>query len=174
MIIPAIVITAVTFPGFVMSSVAAKFWCDLLGVPVYEARFFKGTIVHEAIPSPWRAELIAFAPFTVNTLLCAILLFPVAFSFLLGSENISAIDVVLAWAGVSMGMHALPTRAKIREYLDRLPDEFRSGLCYGLLNVAAAIFVLIDLLRFVWFDLVYAGLVGIAAPVAITTLYMAL
>jgi hypothetical protein len=70
-------------------------------------------------------------------------------------------------------MHALPTRAKIRDYLDRLPDDLRRGLSYGLLNVAAAVFVLIDLLKFVWFDLIYAGLVGLVAPVVITKLYLA-
>lgn len=156
-----------------MSTVAVKFWCDLLGIPVYEAAYFKGTVVHEPIHSPWRAALVTFAPLTINTVLCAILLFPIAFSILTGTQKALVFDGILAWAGVSIGAHALPSKAKIESYLDRLPDDVRRGPFFGLLCAAGLVFVVIDFLKRVWFDFIYAGLVGAAAPIAITRLYMA-
>jgi hypothetical protein len=171
--IPGIVITIVTFPGFVMQTVARRFWCDLLGVPVYEAQYFKGTIIHERIDSPARAALVAFAPFSVNIVLCAVLFFPVAFSFLLES-NMTGQDAVLAWAGISIGMHALPSHATVKEYLENLPEHARRGWVYFCLRVTGGLFILIDFLKRVWVDLVYALAVGMSAPYLITRAFMVL
>jgi hypothetical protein len=175
--IPGIVITILTFPGFVMQTVARRFCCDLLGVPVYEAHYFKGTIIHERIDTPVRAAVVAFAPFSVNTVLCGLLVFPVVFSLALGSsanEQEGAIRLLLAWAGISIGMHALPTRGTINQYLESLPEDMRRGWVYSMLLVTGAFFILIDFLKRFWLDLVYALVVGIATPFLITYLFMTL
>lgn len=176
MIIPGIVITLVTFPGFVMQTLASRFCCDLLGVPVYEAHYFTGTIIHEKIDSPVRAALVAFASFFVNTVLCAVLLFPVVFSFALDSFTYeqAGIQLLLGWVGISIGMHALPARATINHYLESLPEDTRRGWIYSILLGTSAVFILIDLLKHLWFDLAYAVIVGIATPFLITRLFMAL
>jgi hypothetical protein len=176
-LIPGIVITVLTFPGFVMETVARKFWCDLLGVPVYEARYFKGTIVHERIDSPARVAFVAFAPFSVNTVLCGVLFFPVAFSLLLGSHPTgreATIQLLLAWAAVSIGMHALPARATVNECLDSLPEHMRYGWVYFVLRVTGTFLILTDFLKLFWLDLVYASIVGMATPYLITCIFMAL
>src|SRR5262245_62904376 len=131
--IPGIVITLLTFPGFVMQTVARRFCCDLLGVPVYEAHYFKGTIIHEKIDSPVRAALVAFAPFCVNTVLCGVLLFPVVFSFALNSfanDQQAGIQLLLGWAGISIGMHALPASATVNHYFESLPEDVHRGWSY--------------------------------------------
>jgi hypothetical protein len=177
--IPGIVITILTFPGFVMKTVARRFWCDLLGVPVYEAHYFKGTITHEKIDSPVRAALVVFAPLSLNTVLCAILLFPIVFSVFLGSTGqegtiYSFFMSVLMWAGISIGMHALPTRTTINYYLESLPEHMRRGFVYSILFVTGQFFILIDFLKRFWLDLVYAVVVGMATPLLITRIFMAL
>src|SRR5262245_28796696 len=145
--IPGIFITILTFPGFVMQTVARRVWCDLLRVPVYEAHYFKGTLVHEKIDSPVRAAFVVFAPFSVNTMLCAVLLFPVMFTFLLQSDEMARpIITLLAWAGISIGMHALPTRATINHYLESFPEHTRRGWVYFLLRVTGIFFIAIDFL----------------------------
>jgi hypothetical protein len=175
--IPGIVIAILTFPGFVMQTVSRKFCCDLLGIPVYEARYFKGTIIHEEIVSPARAAIVAFAPFLVNTALCGVLFFPVAFSFLLGSSAVGHegwIQSVLAWAGISIGMHALPARATINQYLENLPEPVRHGFGYFLIRAGGVFFISIDFLKRFWLDLVYALVVGMATPYLMTRLLIAL
>jgi hypothetical protein len=174
--IPGFVITILTFPGYVMKTVATKFWCDVLGVPVYDAKYFKGTILHEKIESAAQSIIVALSSFTVNTSLCAILLFPVAFLFFLGADPDGlegTITALLAWVGISVGMHALPARSEIQFYLNGIPEDMRRGLSYNILRAAGALFALTDLLKRIWLDLVYAVAVGLAVPLAITSLYMA-
>jgi hypothetical protein len=175
--IPGIFITILTFPGFVMQTVARRFWCDLLGVSVYEAHYFKGTLIHEKIDSPVRAAFVVFAPFSVNTVLCGVLLFPVIFSFLLDSaatDQNAAIHLLLTWVGIAIGMHALPTRATINHYLESLPEHRRRGWVYFILRVTERFFILIDFLKRFWLDLVYAVVVGMATPWLITRIFIAL
>lgn len=173
--IPGIVITVATFPGFVMQTVARRFWCDLLRIPVYEAHYFKGTIVHERIDSPVRAAIVAFAPLTVNTILCAILFFPAAFSFLLGSSTTGRdefFQVLLGWAGISIGMHALPSRGTISDYLKDIPKDARSGFGYYIFRVLGSVFTLIDFLKKFWIDFFYAVSVAMVVPFLITLICM--
>ena len=175
--IPGIVITILTFPGFIMQTVARRFWCDLLGVQVYEAQYFKGKIVHERIDSPARVALLIFAPFTVNTVLCGVLFFPVGFSSFLGSDATgqeATIQSLLAWAGISIGMHALPTQTTFNEYLEDLPEHMRHGRFYFMLSEIGAFFSLIDFLKWFWLDLVYALVVGLTTPYLITRIFMTL
>src|SRR5262249_11598653 len=173
--IPGPIITILTFPGFVMQTVARRFWCDLLGVPVYEAHYFKGTITHEKIASPVRAALVVFAPLSLNTVLCAVLLFPVVFPLFLGSTaHEGPIYALLTCAGISIGMHALPNRPTINYYLESLPEHMRRGYVYSILFVIGLVFILIDFLKRIWFDVVYAAVVGMATPWLITRIFMAL
>ncbi|MDM0053810.1 hypothetical protein [Variovorax sp. J22R115] len=148
-----------------MATVARRFWCDVLGIPVYDAQYFAGVLVHEEIRSPARAALVAFAPLTINTLLCAILFFPVGFSIVLETETLDPVVFgILAWAGLSIGMHALPSRVEVNGYLDNLAEENRRGWTFSFLRVTGFIFIVVDFLKPVWIDLIYALAVGVAAP----------
>lgn len=174
--IPGIVITIVTFPGFIMQSVARRFACDILGVPVYEAHYVKGTIVHHRIDSIHRAAFVAYAPFVMNGALCAILMFPVAFSQFLGAEPDgldAAVQSLLGWAGVSMGMHALPASATVKEVEARIPSEERYKLGYLPIRAAGLVFKITSALKRVWIDLGFALAVGFAVPYVIVTLLTA-
>jgi hypothetical protein len=171
MFIPGIFITILTFPGFIMETVARRFWCDILRIPVYEVHYFKGTIIHEKINGPLLAVILALAPLTLNTILCAVLCFPTAFTWLLGSD-MEGLQVFLAWVGLSIGMHALPSRGIIQDYLKDIPDDSRYGWSYYFARIIEVIFTVIDFLKRLWIDVAYAIVVGIAAPYLITWISM--
>lgn len=175
-LIPRFLITIVTFPGFILQTVARRFWCDLLKIQVYEAYYFKGTIIHEKVETPLRAALIAFAPFSVNSVLCAILFFPVAFSwFFLDSEMTglgNAAKVLLGWSGIAIGMHAIPSRKIVREYLEEIPVTSRRGIGYLIFRGIGAFFMLVGLLKVLWIDLIYAILIGIVSPYLLIKAFM--
>jgi hypothetical protein len=146
------IVAIVTFPGIVMAVAARKFMCDLIGIPVYEAVYIKGTIAHEVITRPARALLVALAPLIVSTSLCAILLFTFSFSILFGSDPGGLTEIVLAWIGISIGVHALPAYATVRWYLDKLPEQSRRGATYYFLWLMAPIMSIVGLLKWIWFD----------------------
>jgi hypothetical protein len=169
--IPGPIIAVATFPGIVMAVAARKFMCDLIGIAVYETVYSKGIIIHEVIIRPAKALLVALAPLIISTFLCAILLFPFSFSILLGSDPGGLTEIVLAWIGISIGVHALPAYATVKWYLDKLPEQSRRGLTYHFLWVMAAIMAIVGVLKRIWFDFFYAIGVGLIGPLLVTWLY---
>src|SRR6516164_4209057 len=79
----------------------------------------------------------------------------------------------LAWVGIAIGMHALPTRGEMKRYLNDIPADLRHGPSYIILCAAVAPFAVVDAFKFLWVDFLYAVAVGLAAPFAATYLYMA-
>jgi hypothetical protein len=176
-IIPGFVITIVTFPGYIMHTVAGRLWCDILRVPVYEAHYFTGIIIHEKVEQPWKAALIAYAPFSINSILCSVLFFPVAFSTMLDNEMsgiASTVHGFLVWVGLSVGMHAIPTTEHIKFYMDDIPDYKRKGIGYFIIRSIGVLFSGVNLLKFFWIDFFYAWFIGIIVPYIITKVYMLL
>jgi hypothetical protein len=174
-LIPGFIITLVTFPGYVMQTVARRFTCDVLGIAVYEAHYLKGTIIHHRVVSPLKAVLIAYAPLAINSALCAILMFPVAFTIFLGTEPGGLDDVVravLAWAGISIGMHALPASATVKKIEGSISGEHRRGFGYALLRISGLGFRFVNLFRPFWVDLVLALVIGFAVPYLVVRLIM--
>lgn len=145
--------------------------CDVVKIPVYEVNYSKGTVVHEIITKPIKVLLVALAPLIVNTILCAILLFPFSFSVLLGSDPGGLTEVVLAWMGISIGVHALPAYATVKWYLDKVPEPSRKGATYYFLWLMASILAVVGVLKRFWFDFVYATIVGLTGPLFVTWLY---
>jgi hypothetical protein len=176
MIIPGRIIDMITFPGVVMKAVARRLWCDVLRIDVYEVRYFEGTVIHAPIETVGHAALLAFAPMSVNTALCAVLMFPLYFTLDLGVDlKDSPALFILLWTGFSVGMHALPSSAMVIGYLKGLPDAARRGVGFAVLRtVVVPSFVMIDVLKRFWIDAVYVVLVGTAAPALVTWAYIAL
>ena len=80
-------------------------------------------------------------------------------------------EIVLAWIGISIGVHALPAYATVRWYLDKLPEQSRRGATYYFLWLMAPIMSIVGVLKWIWFDLFYAILVGLMGPLFVTWLY---
>ena len=153
----------VTFPGQIFRILAYRFMCDLLKVKVYEVNYFRGELVHGTISNLRKAFLISIAPLFVNTLLCTVLTFPAVFPFLIG-DNAVVWPIFLAWLGLSLGVHAFPQRKVIDLFVDSVDSSQRGGFFYSLCKVFGYTMAFVNLLRFFWFDLIYAVAVAVAFP----------
>jgi len=128
LIIPGIVISVLTFPGVIVHEIAHRLFCRLMNIPVYEVKYFQfqnpcGYVIHEPCVSPWHSLIISVGPFIVNTLLGAIILFPVSIEMSafgvfdgirngnigLGSIPFLPVKLIVYWLGISILMHAFPS-----------------------------------------------------------------
>jgi hypothetical protein len=96
-----------------MKTIAMRFFCDLTKVSVYDVDYFGGKLIHGPVVNLHKAFIIALAPFFLNTLLCAILTFPVVFSLLNGSDaGFSLVGIFTLWLGASMGSRHFLTKRR--------------------------------------------------------------
>ncbi|HIJ97786.1 TPA: DUF3267 domain-containing protein [archaeon] len=157
MVIPGFVISMLTFPGVIVHELGHKFFCDLFGVRVHEAKYFRlgnpaGYVVHD-IPNEFKKTFfIDIGPFIVNTAV-ALLIFSAARLFslqgLLGS--------FLLWLGISVGMHAFPSSHDAKVLWAESKKHLSRGDFSAVIGFPFAIFIFIaNILSIVWFDLIYA------------------
>jgi len=164
-----------TLPGVVVHEFAHKQACDLVGVPVLEVAYFRfddppGYVQH-VTPERYRASfVVSVAPFLVNTV--------VAFAAFLGltalvttvgdlrtvSNGTIAAATVLGWLGLSIGMHAFPSRGDANVLWTRSHAEWRRSPRV-LLGVPIIVVIYVaNLLSWLWADVLYAiGLFILAA-----------
>lgn len=165
--IPGRLIAWITFPGTVVHTFAWHLSCDLASVEVYGADYLRGRVLHGPIPSIGCALLIACSPLVVNTLLCMALLLPYGGLESIGSEGVPLYIVVLNWLGLSVGMHAFPSRQEFEHYWDAAPTASASRSLRMLARAIGALFAIVFFLKRLWFDFFYAVLVGAILPWAI-------
>ncbi|PGF18288.1 hypothetical protein CP556_09220 [Natrinema sp. CBA1119] len=164
-----------TAPGVVVHEFAHKQACDLVGIPVLEVAYFRfddppGYVRH-VTPERYRASfVVSVAPFLVNTV--------VAFAAFLGltalvtavgdlrtvPNGTIAAATVLGWLGLSIGMHAFPSRGDANVLWTRSRAEWRRSPRV-LLGVPIVIVIYVaNLLSWLWADVLYAiGLFVLAA-----------
>jgi hypothetical protein len=112
--IPGIVISLVTVPGIIVHELAHQLFCRLYKVPVFKVVYFQmgnpaGYVLHEAVKNKAQGIMISVGPFFVNTVLGALIAMPAAlpvFTF----NNATPLDYLLIYLGVSIAMHAFPSR----------------------------------------------------------------
>jgi hypothetical protein len=171
--IPGSVLAIITFPGVIAHEVAHRFFCDLAGVPVYKVCYFQvdnnasGFVVHGPAPTLGSSFLIAIGPLIVNSLLCAVISFTPAIAQLLEPAHGPAVFGVLAWLGLSIGMHAFPSAQDAQNFIDAVDASGRSGLLYAVAKAFQLLVRAANALRFVWFDLLYAFGIMLLAPTLI-------
>ncbi|HLO84629.1 MAG TPA: hypothetical protein VK203_06395 [Nostocaceae cyanobacterium] len=174
MFIPGWLISLATFPGVVVHEAAHKFFCDLAKVPVYEVCYFRignpaGYVEHGKVRNLKDALLIAVGPLIINTILCAVLTYPVVLSEFLtkDADTNPLITFLLIWVGYSIGMHAFPSNEDIKNFLNVF-KEIKKGtaenILYFFCQILALLFRIANLLRIVWFDFIYALIVSMALP----------
>jgi len=163
--IPGSLITLVTFPGVVVHEIAHQFFCRLTGTAVLDVCYFRmgnpaGYVVHERPRTRAKALLVSIAPFIVNTLLGAMIAAPAAISAFTFEDG-DFLDGLLIWLGVSIAMHAFPSRQDAQS----LWSAFKEERWWIKALIAPIVFVIHSgaVLSFVWLDLIYG--VGVAAIV---------
>ncbi|WP_408957096.1 DUF3267 domain-containing protein [Natrinema sp. 74] len=161
-----------TAPGIVVHEAAHVLACRLVGVPVYDVKFFgfgvpAGYVRHGEPARYRRLFAISVAPFVVNTVAAF-----AAFSWLAvlvktgdvrASSGMLVMAIVSGWLGLSVGMQAFPSTGDARALWDRSRSEWRRSPVVLLgLPVIVVIYVA-NLLSWVWADVCYALGLGIAA-----------
>ena len=169
---PGFVIAFVTFPGVIVHEIAHRFFCDVTDTPVYEVAYFRpgqnpaGYVVHQRPRTLKAGLLISAGPLVINTILCAVLTFTVAYQVLVLDNPLrDPVLILLAWLGYSIGMHAFPSRQDAASFTAQV-HEARDG--HGpLLAIARGACWLIaaaNAARMFWFDAIYAIGVSLALP----------
>jgi len=159
--IPGYLIALATFPGVIIHEAAHRFFCDIAKVPVYEVSYFRigdpaGYVIHGPTKGLKDTFLISIGPIIVNSLLCMILTLPVTYPMIiLGAQQVDPILYVIAWAGVSIGMHAFPSDQDMNIFQQEV-KKAKKTLLYYLALPFTLLVKLANLLRVVWFDLFYA------------------
>jgi hypothetical protein len=133
-VLPARLISLVTFPGVVVHEAAHRFFCDLTDTPVYEVSHFRpsgkpaGYVIHGRPRSLGAALLISGGPLLINTVLCAMLTATVAYKhFVLEAPLNNLVLIFLAWLGYSIGMHAFPSRQDAATFTAQVRDARGAG-----------------------------------------------
>ncbi|MCL4459524.1 MAG: metalloprotease family protein [Chloroflexi bacterium] len=158
-------------PGVIIHELAHYLFCQLAGAPIHKAVFFRlgnpaGYVVHGS-PRRFRGHFaIVVGPLLINSGLAFILfLILVAMWGGFGAtgnppSGLSLwLSPLLLWCGLSISLHALPSRADAASLWQMTRHQLHLGNLSAILGypVAGAIY-LANLLKFLRIDWVYAGI----------------
>ncbi len=160
------IITIITFPGVVIHELSHQLFCRYLNVEVQEVCYFRignpaGYVIHKPTEKWIHTVAIAAGPFFINSLIAAILAFPVASRIELGS-NIS--DALLLWLAISIGMHAIPSTGDAQSMWKAVSGNRASLIAKLFVAPIVAIIYLLSLGSILWLDLFYGIFVCFILP----------
>jgi hypothetical protein len=158
--IPGFIVALVTFPGVVVHELAHQLACRFARVVVVDVCYFQlkrpnGYVLHEPVTTVRKQLVVGLAPLVVNTLLGMLICMPATISvFVIGSPT--AVDWLLMWLGVSIAMHAFPSRGDVRGMWQGCVRNPRAPFIGRalLVPVLAGLFVM-SLGGLVWLDALY-------------------
>lgn len=166
----------IALPGIVVHELGHYLFCRLCGVEVREVVFFQldgpgGYVVHAVPRRLLQHTVIVAGPLLVNSSL-TYLLFRSATAdgtiIAAGSSDdpiTAALRIVLAvLLGASIGMQAIPSHADAASLWNVAVDHLRRGRLLATLAIpAAALLLLVNILRRFWIDWLYLGALAVAA-----------
>jgi hypothetical protein len=173
--IPGSVISALTFPGVIIHELAHQLFCRHFRIPVYEVCYFRfgnpaGYVVHGRSEHWAHQVLVGIGPFFLNSLLGALLAFPSALRVFEFDGATSMLDTVLIWLGVSIAMHAIPSKVDAKSIWAAISEKNTPVLAkFGVAPLVGLIYVL-NAGSVIWLDLVYGVAVSVALPELLVTL----
>jgi hypothetical protein len=166
--IPGFVITLVTFPGVIVHELAHQLFCRYFRVPVFKVVYFKlgnpaGYVLHERVSNKAQVILISVGPFLVNTVVGALIALPAAlpvFKF----NTAGPLDYVLIYLGVSIAMHAFPSRGDGSVIWQAMKESNTSGWVKLIGYPVVGLIYLGSLGSFFWLDALYGFGVAVGLP----------
>ncbi|HOM03811.1 MAG TPA: metalloprotease family protein [Acetivibrio sp.] len=168
MLIPGIVISALTFPGVIVHEMAHQLFCRLSKVAVLDVRYFQlknpsGYVIHEVPKKSWQNILIGIGPFIINTLVGAVIASGASIPvFKFDSPDI--FDIILIWLGVSIAMHSFPSTGDAANIWKSVKDPSTPILVKILTAPLVGLIYLCALGSVVWLDLLYGIAVALLIP----------
>jgi hypothetical protein len=173
--VPGIIITIVTFPGVVAHELAHQLFCRLCGVAVFEVKYFQpanpaGYVIHEPVRNPVHQLWIGIGPFIVNTLLAVIIAFPAAIPVMKFSSG-NALDYLLLYLSISIGMHAFPSIGDAQTMWNTLWHGEDTPKWLKVVTVPVVGIIYAGAMgSFFWLDLFYGIGVSLGLPVLLIKL----
>ncbi len=158
MIIPGWIVSLLTFPGVIVHELAHKIGCKLAGLKVEKVCYFRfgnpaGYVIHEA-PKNYNQALLASAfPLLLNTVATA-LAAAIAILF-----TRTTVGTAFSYLAIAFGMHAFPSDHDADGIWTHAKRVWKTNF-FAVLGFPIVVLIKIaNLLRFLWFDLIYALLV---------------
>ncbi len=159
-------------------------FCRLLRLPVYEVKYFQlknpcGYVFHERCDNPYGNLLISAGPFLVNTLIGAIILFPVSIemsgfgvyegimnkNIALGSIPFIGVKLINYWLGISVLMHAFPSTGDANALIATVLKNKNINIFAKILVAPVVGLIYIGAIGSVaWLDLGYALAIALLLP----------
>jgi ABC-type amino acid transport system permease subunit len=169
--IPGWVIALITFPGIILHEYSHKLFCNWTKTPVIAACYFNpgmfngepaGYVIHKEPKTLWASFLITVGPLIINSImavLCGVIVALCSLSY--GDE---AGGAIFAWLGYSIGVHSFPSDVDAQNYYSQVKSQKANIILRFIVLFFVWIIQLANVLRFLWFDFIYAGiLVGLPA-----------
>lgn len=168
--IPGFIITLLTFPGVIIHELAHQIFCRLMGVPVFEVKYFQttnpsGYVLHEKVENPFKNLTISFGPFIVNTIIGMLIVFPASIEILKFDVWDNIFNVALMWLGISILMHAFPSTGDAQVLVDSILKNKDVNFLVKVLVAPFVLFIYIGAIgSIVWLDLFYAITMAMFLP----------
>ena len=169
-LIPNWLVISITFPGLLIYIWVQKFFCKLAGIKVHRTRYLKldseefEFIKHDQPETFKQSFLISFGPFIINSLIAISISFALAMIDGLFKEKQYLILLFLFgfWLSMSIAMHALPKNHDASLVIQSARNSRLNGgsIFYNLVIPIMGLLYIINIMRFLWFDVVYAAYVG--------------
>lgn len=159
-----------TFPGVILRQLTHFAVCRALGIKVLDIRIFRadtpsGYVLHE-MPSRFSTGiLVAVLPLLIHSALCVLLCTPAWIPIRYFDSAASCFTFFQIWVGLSLGIHAFPPfRDSSRLWELSIREVMNHGVAIRLLIPFVLLFRVAHRLSLFGFDLLYAGMIGVALP----------
>ncbi|GKX31544.1 hypothetical protein SH1V18_40240 [Vallitalea longa] len=159
MFIPGIIISAVTFPGVIVHEFAHQLFCRISRVAIFDVRYFQfsnpsGYVIHEEPKEIYQHILISIGPFFLNTLLGAFIAMSSSIP-VLDYNSGKPLDYLLLWLGISIAMHAFPSRQDANNIWYIIKSK-KSNLATKIICFPLVVIIYIfSIGSIIWLDLLY-------------------
>jgi hypothetical protein len=154
-LIPGFIIALITFPGIIVHEMAHEFFCRVTGVIVYEVKYLDlfsnraGYVLHSRVRRYGQAFWICIGPLVFNAVIGSIVAFPsvlAVFELSIPFHKLRFVDIILLWLGVSIAIHAFPSKTDINNLVQYSKEAVSSGNYFGWIGYAvSAPLFLVDL-----------------------------
>ena len=173
--IPGIVISAITFPGVAVHELAHQISCRMCNIPVYEVKYFQfknpnGYVAHEPTSNPWKNLVTGLGPFFFNTILGMLITFP-AYANIAGYASsgsnalVTLCSWILYWLGVSILMHAFPSTGDAKVLVNSVLKNPEVNMFAKIVTAPFIGLIYLGALgSMFWLDLVYGIGMSVVLP----------
>lgn len=174
MVIDGKIITLLTFPGVIVHELAHLLFCKLLKIRVYDVCYFRwnlfkisiqdvccsgcdqaaGYVRHEIPNKAWKTIIINCGPFIINSLVGGLISMPLSIKRMYGNSNF--LDYILLWLGISITMHAFPSKEDAGNVWRLIKGKQISFLTKVFAAPIAGFMYLLNVGSIGWLDFFYA------------------